>query len=331
MNKFLSEQLEDTAQQIITPQNDKKTRVSIVKLFHELEDTVEKELWEHQEHITTPKGSCIAPVEAAYCMLDTERTTVFIQGIYAAIKDLLKEKADKPLSVVYMGCGPFATLALPLTHHFSSKEIQFTLIDIQEGALQCVRKLIDQLDLNEYFPTIVHHDATTYTPSHKPDLVIGEAMGRALLYEPQLAITENAKRFSSESTVIIPEEISLNLLLAKNKNDHRRPIDMGTFFTVAKDTPTTDPKHIVEGEAKINKEIPSSTPFHVCIATQVRVFKTHVLYPDYSLITNREPLNRHYEKQPLEDKIRLTYPSGGCEEDIRLEVRDTANKILRLL
>lgn len=331
MKEYLTEQLEETSQNIITPQNGKKTRVSIIKLFHELEGAVEQELWEHQEHITTPKGSCIAPIEAAHCMLDTERTTVFIQGIHAAIKDLLKEKPDKPLSIVYMGCGPFATLALPLTHYYSSQEIQFTLVDIQEGALQCVQKIIDQLKLNDYFPVITQHDATTYTPPHTPDLVIGEAMGRALLYEPQLAITENTKRFSSESTVIIPEEISLNLLLQKAKNDHHYPIDLGTFFTVSKDTPTTDPAHIIEGEAPLSENIPLSTPYQICISTRVRVFQSHVLHPNYSLITHLEPINRQYEKQPCEDKLQLAYPSGGIEEDICLEVRDASNEILRLL
>lgn len=331
MKEYLAEQLEETAQHIITPPGRKKTRVSIIKLFHELEDAIEQDLWEHQEHITTPKGSCIAPVEAAHCMLDTERTTVFIQGIYAAIKTLQEEHPEKTLSITYMGCGPFATLVLPLTHHFSQQEVQFTLVDIQEGALQCVRKLIDHLDLDDYFPTIVQHDAATYTPSSAPDLVISEAMGRALLYEPQLAISENAKQFASDSTIIIPQEISLNVLLQKTRNDHRRPVDLGTFFTVSKDTPTTDPDHIIEGDVQLNDNLHSNIPYHVCIATRVRVFQSHVLHPDDSLITHREPLDRHYKKQPDETAFHIQYPSGGTEEEIRLEVRNTAHKITRLL
>lgn len=331
MKESLAEQLEETAQHIITPPSSKKTRVSIIKLFNELEDAIEQDLWEHQEHITTPKGSCIAPVEAAHCMLDTERTTVFIQGIYAAIKTLQEENPDKTLSIAYMGCGPFATLALPLTHHFSSKEIQFTLVDIQEGALQCIRKLIDQLELNEYFPTIVHHDAATYTPSPAPDLVISEAMGRGLLYEPQLAISEHAKRFASDSTIIIPQEISLNVLLQKTKNDHRYPVDLGTFFTISKDTPTTDPNHIIEGGVPLKDNLPSDILYHVCISTRVRVFQSHVLHPDDSLITHREPLDRRYKKQPDETAFHLQYPSGGTEDQIRLEVRNTSNKLTRLL
>ncbi|MBD3156520.1 hypothetical protein GF369_01700 [Candidatus Peregrinibacteria bacterium] len=331
MKEYLTEQLEETAQHIIEPPSSKKTRVSIIKLFHELEDAIEQDLWEHQEHITTPKGSCIAPVEAAHCMLDTERTTIFIQGIYAAIKTLQEKHPYKTLSIAYMGCGPFATLALPLTHHFSSQEIQFTLVDIQEGALQCVQKLIEQLDLTEYFPTIVHHDAATYTPSSTPDLVISEAMGRALLYEPQLAISENAKQFASDSTIIIPQEISLSVLLHKTKNDHRRPVDLGTFFTVSKDTPTTDPDHIIEGDVTLKDNLHSDLPYHVCIATRVRVFQSHVLHPDDSLITHREPLNRRYKKQPNETAFHLQYPSGSTEEQIRLEVRDASNKITRLL
>ena len=59
-------------------------------------------------------GVAISPAAAAHCVNDTQRSVVFIRAAYAAIKAAQARFAQEPVEILYAGCGPFATLLLPL-------------------------------------------------------------------------------------------------------------------------------------------------------------------------------------------------------------------------
>ena len=59
-------------------------------------------------------GVAISPEAAAHCVHDTQRSVVFIRAAFAAIKAAQKRFTNGPIDILYAGCGPFATILLPL-------------------------------------------------------------------------------------------------------------------------------------------------------------------------------------------------------------------------
>ena len=167
MPKELEDQLRISSNSIIYNDSAEAQRTEIINLFNEFEGVNRDLLWRNQDHIDLPEGYCIAPMEAAGCMLDTQRTLMFIRGLHAAIKKLRKRNPKKRVSVLYAGCGPFATLALPMTTQFTPDEIGFTLMDIHGDSLTYVHQLVERLGLQSYFDDLICTDATQYQPSKK--------------------------------------------------------------------------------------------------------------------------------------------------------------------
>ncbi|HQT25929.1 MAG TPA: hypothetical protein PLK99_04945, partial [Burkholderiales bacterium] len=83
-------------------------------------------------------GLAVSPTAAAMCLREPYRTTAFIRGLGAAIRDAMLP--DRPVRVLYAGCGPYALLALPLMTVFSKEQAVFTLLDIHE---QCLNEAKD--------------------------------------------------------------------------------------------------------------------------------------------------------------------------------------------
>src|SRR5471030_2877346 len=75
--------------------------------------------------IYLPSGKAISPVKAAFCLLEIQRTAVFIRGIHNAILALKEQFKGEQVHILYAGCGPYATLLTPFTTRFSADEITF--------------------------------------------------------------------------------------------------------------------------------------------------------------------------------------------------------------
>ena len=56
-------------------------------------------------------GWAISPVQAALCAREPLRSAAFMRALVLAVTQRLRE--DRPVRVLYAGCGPFALLALP--------------------------------------------------------------------------------------------------------------------------------------------------------------------------------------------------------------------------
>jgi len=158
-------------------------------------------------HITG--GVALSPQHAIDCLEDGARTARFLKGIFKAITHALDSSKDRPLEVLYAGCGPLATLLVPLLPHFNSDQLRITLLDIHEESIESSRRIIEHLDLTDFFVDLKTCDATKYEHSSNIDLLITETMDKGLTREPQVSISEHLCQYLSPEGILIPKQISL--------------------------------------------------------------------------------------------------------------------------
>jgi hypothetical protein len=170
---------------------------------------------EDEKETILSDGKAISPKDAAKCLADYARTVKFLRGIDAAIRELQKRFPGEVIEVLYAGCGPYATLAVPLCNRFTQEEVRFTLIDIHERSLVAVRTLVGNLGFAEFIRDYIRCDAASY--NHRAEgplhMVVSETMQKALAKEPQLAITANLAPQLTNGGIFIPQRISIDLCL----------------------------------------------------------------------------------------------------------------------
>jgi hypothetical protein len=160
-----------------------------------------------------PKGKAVSPQTAALCVLDYLRTVRFLRGINAALVEAQARFPTTQLEILYAGCGPFATLVLPLLPRFDPHAISLTLLDVHERSLQAARIIVEALGLTGYVRDYVSADATIYEHPRSLHVVITETMDKALTQEPQVSITLNVGRQLCDRGIFIPEQITVDACL----------------------------------------------------------------------------------------------------------------------
>ncbi|HMQ48473.1 MAG TPA: hypothetical protein PKA00_06150 [Saprospiraceae bacterium] len=189
--------------------------------------------------IILENGKALGTVWAATCIDDFIRTKRFVSGLAKAIKS--QEKfGRKPIHILYAGCGPFATLALPIMLHFSAADVQFSLLEINPLSFEKVKKVIATLGLEPYLKRVELVDASTYRipKDEAVDILLSETMQRALSEEPQVPIVLNLWRQLSQEALLIPESICLELSILKPNHSEAVPqmrpsISLGTIATLS--------------------------------------------------------------------------------------------------
>jgi predicted RNA methylase len=199
------------------------------------------------ETIVTASGKAIGPTYASSCIDDVFRTYKFICGIFKAVEELRKNGVKK-VHIAYAGTGPFAALVLPLTTVFSEDEITFTLIEINPKSLELLKQTLNAFNLNGYVKKIHLEDATLLQlpDGDTIDMLVVEAMTNALKSEHQVAICYNIVPQLRDDSILIPQEINLNLLAidAEKLKQHKLSLDseicyyekLGKLFTLNKAT-----------------------------------------------------------------------------------------------
>ena len=177
----------------------------------------------------TAQGVAVSPTMAAMCVEDYVRTIVFMRGLYAAIRSL---QHKKPVRVLYIGCGPYATLALPLMSILSALEVQFELLDVHKRSIESVKKMALQLGVQDHISAFTVTDAATYQvdPTQPPDVVLMEIMQVCLQKEPQVEVSRHIMAQVPQA-ILVPENISIELVLIDaNKEFALITNDKGEIF-----------------------------------------------------------------------------------------------------
>lgn len=241
----------------------------------------------------TSNGLAISPKMAAMCADDFMRTITFIRGTYAAIVDVRNRFPSRPARVLYVGCGPYATLAIPLMAIFSSSEVTFTLLDIHSESIASAKSIIDTLCLSDSVVSYEAQDAGSYCvcSDRPPDIILIETMQACLEAEPQVSIARHLLP-QAPNAILVPEEVRIDLKLVdlnkefrldaleQNENDtHRDRLTVGPVFVMNRESINlwrSISSSCLPGLA-VQVPDPLEQRYQPMLFTEIRVYQKHVL------------------------------------------------------
>jgi hypothetical protein len=255
----------------------------------------------------TPNGLALSPGMAAKCAEDYVRTVQFIRGAHAAILDVQQRLSGCPVRVLYVGCGPYATLAVPLMAVFSPTAAQFGLLDIHRASIDSARSVVHSLGLSRSVEDYQVVDASAYCvcPDQAPDVVLLETMQACLEREPQVALTRHLLQ-QAPGAVLIPQEVRVELMLVdpapesdrnalqpKRAYVRRDRIAIGPLFVLNSDTVNSWRGHGDERLPAASVRIPDAVDdrYEPMLFTTVHVYGSQVLRDYDSRITRPRRLN----------------------------------------
>ena len=243
--------------------------------------------------IMLPTGEALGTSGAAFCLLEAQRTAVFLRGITNAIRDLQQQFPNERIRILYAGCGPFASLLTPLTALFTAQQVGWHLLDVNQNSLNSVHRLYQALDLQPYLLATQLADATTFVmPTSNPfHLVISETMQRALQNEPQLAIMLNLIPQLQPHALFLPQRISIHAALLRPSISHPDEVLPPTFHPLASiyEIGQTTPAPPQQTHLTIP---PLDIPADLHLTTDIQVYKDETLSGNDTSITLPKDLRR---------------------------------------
>lgn len=284
--------LAEFAQQLLACQNAAAARALIIPMLDlccQLGGIqLHPEFFTDTDATLTAHGKAVSTTTAAQCAEDSERSRVFIQGIYQAIIDQLALAPTKPVRVLYAGTGPFAWLLLPLLPLFTAAQLQLWLLDIHPQSLACLRQLIRHFSLDDRVAEIICADASNWQPEPPVQfhLIVSETMKHLLQQEPQLAICCHLQQFLTKDSVFIPEDIRLAAWLQTSRQQEKVVLFLGTLFNLNLDSA----RRLAKGDHSIlNGVLPlpaqSCASARLKLTTEIQVYKHHQLTENQSQLT----------------------------------------------
>lgn len=253
-------------------------------------------------------GVAISPVDAGRCIVDFARTATFVRGIRQALDELHVRFPGERIEILYAGCGPYATLAMPLLATDLPGPVAFTLLDIHPRALEGARKLVEHYGFSDRVADYVLADATGYVVAAPVHMVIAETMQHALQKEPQFALTKQLARQLKDGGIFLPEKISVRAVLADLESEFRaapaseepappdrQRIDLATLLELGQGSVESLAARISGASLPPVRcpvhDLPEGRVWHAMLCTEVQVWSGHILGDYDSGITYPVVLN----------------------------------------
>lgn len=169
---------------------------------------------EARTNIHFENGKALGTTWAAMCVDDLIRTKRFIKGINTAILSV-QAKNNEPVHILYAGTGPYAALILPLLTLFSENEVQLSLLEINKASFDNMLSVMTALGFTKFIHTAEQADASVYKINNPSiiNIMVTETMQHALVKEQQVPITINLMNQLGNDTILIPQNITLELAL----------------------------------------------------------------------------------------------------------------------
>ncbi len=163
----------------------------------------------------SPSGMAINPRAAARCVWEYVRTAKFLRAMEDAIRAAQERFPGEQIHVLEAGCGPLAALSLPFALRYSAHEVQFSLLDIHQISLDSALSLADTLGVRDSIRHTWCQDAAVFQipPDQRPHIMAVEVMQRALMNEPQVAVTQNLYPQLRSHGLFLPARIEVELCL----------------------------------------------------------------------------------------------------------------------
>jgi len=246
-------------------------------------------------------GVAINPRAAAHCVSDYQRSVVFIRAIHTAIGRLIARSEQGIVRVLYAGCGPYATLLLPVLSDFPPERLQLQLLDIHQASLDSVERLLEHFDLTAYDLTTQQADASRHRCQQPPNLVITETMQKALEQEPQFAVTANLAPQLATNGIFIPERIDVDLCLAQSTKRHT----LARLLSLPRDAGATP-----QAKTICLPALTGLDSMRAELITSIQVLEHYQLLPGEAQITLPRPCP---ELSPLRvgDSFRIGFVAGN--------------------
>lgn len=244
----------------------------------------------------TDNGLAVSPKWAEMCLDEFVRTIQFLRGLNAAIQAVKSQSSTRPVRILYIGCGPFATLAVPLMSTYSADEVVFTLIDIHQESADSVDRIVNTLGLSDRVQHIHVIDALAYETdsANLPDILVMEVMQAALDKEMQVPVARHILA-QVPSVVMVPEAIHVDLKLVQPSVEYatmltedqealaRSRQDIGRVFSLTKETVADWANIEIETLPAATLEIPAFNA-----DTQQLVMSTEIITFGHHRLNNRD-------------------------------------------
>lgn len=245
-----------------------------------------------------PQGRAICPLNAALCAREFARTTQFVRGVHAALLEARQRFPGQVIHTLYAGCGPYATLILPLLAVLPREAFRFTLVDVQPLALQSAQKLIGHFGFDGFIREYALFDASgTELAAMQPfHVALTETLNQAMDKEPQLAVSANLAKYLEPGGILLPECITVKAALIDSRREMtlfpaehqgemqplpRRRLELGTLMSL--DLAELKPLRLQEHQEHlppITLEWPDQSvrgDMRLGLLTHIRVFGPHCL------------------------------------------------------
>lgn len=264
---------------------------------------IDPSLPEYKLDIHHETGKAIGPQWAGLCVDDLLRTKRFTKGAFNAIQEIKAKKPGKPVTLLYVGTGPFATLIMPLLTKFTPEELQLILVEVNPVTVVALKNTIKNLGVENYVKEIISTDAAQLQleNAREIDILLLECLQFALVKEQQVAITYNLIPQLQKDVILVPQEIKLSVCMvdsvkkmkymttteSNNKPSYYK--DINTVFVLSKEEILN---HLSKSEELIFPEVITELSEEdknnfttVSISTDIHVFGDQVLGKDECSLT----------------------------------------------